>query len=202
VPGKFIGSLVSRLGKLVGGIPRFPDITPLYDCVSKALRFVTLILFSSSLLYLVLFCLARMQFIPRAVINGPVGTFATIANLKQDWRMFAPAPSKNDYWFVVEAETQNGDKIDLHDFDCLRTYDKDYLTHRGRQDHRWTLYMRSLQSKPDERHHAFSTSLKKRWDKLHPNDTIQSIIIINFMEPTTTCEVDPVYEEVLYRKIF
>lgn len=202
LPEKLIAPLASRLHRLVSGVPRFPDIISLYDRVSKPLRFAKVVLFSSSLLYLVLFCLARMQFIPPAVIRGPVGKFATITNLKQDWRMFAPAPSKNDYWFIIAGETQNGNKIDLHDFDCLRTYDKDYLTHRGRQDHRWTLYMRSLQSKPDERHHAFSTSLKKRWDKLHPDDTIRSVTIINFMEPTTTCEVDPVYEEVLYSRVF
>lgn len=44
---------------------------------------------------------------------GKVTRVARFMRLNQIWKMFAPAPLKTDFWWIVEARTKGGKKVDL-----------------------------------------------------------------------------------------
>jgi hypothetical protein len=83
-------------------------------------------------------------------VKSPFTEIAFFHHLNQQWNMFAPNPMKNDGWFIVKAQTETGEVLDLLNLKS------DYSEERPRfmadrfQDSQWRKFLFSLREKNNE----------------------------------------------------
>jgi hypothetical protein len=92
-----------------------------------------------------------------------------VARLEQYWGMFAPAPNKDDGWYVVEGRLSNGSKIDAfrgtHDI----KYEKPASATDFYPNERWRRYMMNIGTRDFKDFRLpFVQYLCSQWNPSHP----------------------------------
>jgi hypothetical protein len=86
----------------------------------------------------------------------------------QFWNMFAPAPLREDGWYVIEGELQDGTRVDLFRDGASVVWEKPELVSALYQSERWRKYMMNLWSEecvPERTHYL--QYLRRDWDARH-----------------------------------
>ncbi|NUM56717.1 MAG: HTTM domain-containing protein [Candidatus Hydrogenedentes bacterium] len=108
-----------------------------------------------------------------------------LLKLHQDWSMFSPRPTRNDGWFVIEAERINGEKIDLMTGNPP-VWEKPELVSRNFPSQRWRKYMMNLREKKYSDHLLYyGRYLTRAWNAKLSGDERINTFDIYFMRETT-----------------
>ncbi len=119
----------------------------------------------------------------------PIGPFLGI---DQYWGMFAPSPSKEDGWYVIPGNLQDGRKVDLmpitrDDYGMHRvSYEKPQDIPATYKNEHWRKYLENLysQEQTDQRLY-FGQYICRQWDGHHVGvDSLKSFRIIYVREMT------------------
>lgn len=128
-------------------------------------------------------------------VNVPLGEYGMqwighTLRVDQFWSMFAPAVFKDDGWFIVEATTEKGDKIDLLNHGRSLSFDRpEYIAGTYKND-RWRKYSENILFIYNSHYREYYCNyLMRKWNTTHDNK-VNRVEIIYMKVPTL-----PNYEE-------
>lgn len=103
-------------------------------------------------------------------IRSPVNEFVFALQLNQQWNMFAPSPTKNDGYFVVEGTLRNGSVVDpLTEDKPLFVQPKDFSS--SYRNAAWNKYLLNLYSSNwSSQRLYFGKYICRMWNDRHVND--------------------------------
>ncbi len=110
-----------------------------------------------------------------------------VLRIDQQWSLFAPAPSKDDGWFVFPGELADGSPLDvLHPAQAGISYDKPPYISLSYPNIRWHLYLESLgtaQYAGDRPY--FGKYLCRQWNRAHaPAQALKNFKMIFMLQQT------------------
>ena len=79
----------------------------------------------------------------RFAVGQPITAFGRVLRLDQNWEMFAPAPLRDDGWFVIVGRLHDGTETELFRGGPVR-FDKPDEIAESYHGQRWAKYMRNL----------------------------------------------------------
>jgi hypothetical protein len=129
----------------------------------------------AALIFLLLAVLSFTDVFSRRSVPGRAISFAM---LDQRWRMFAPFPSKEDGWYVVEGIAPSGEMFDVWNGGGTPTWSKPADFGAAFRDSRWTPYLLGLRT--DRKRPArpyFGRYLCREWNENHP--AAEQIVLVN-----------------------
>lgn len=103
--------------------------------------------------------------------------------IDQYWGMFAPAVFKDDGWYVYEATTQAGKRLDLNQKGKPPTYDKPASVMALVKNDRWRkysenyLFVNNTYMRP-----YYCNYLLRRWNEDHPEDPVTNLEVVYMKE--------------------
>jgi hypothetical protein len=105
--------------------------------------------------------------------------------MDQNWNMFAPYPMKNDGWFVIEGQFQNGDHFDLWSGKSV-TYEKPILPSAAYPSSEWRKFMVTVWDDSTEKILLpFARYLCRRYSTNEGYASNVSTLHVNFVKETT-----------------
>jgi hypothetical protein len=109
---------------------------------------------------------------------------ASVFQLEQGWRMFAPHPLLDDGWIVIPARLADGTEVDLQRNGRPVDFDKPTRVSAEFPTHRWLLFAQSVRG--SERHaRAYLDWLVSEWNARHgPEQRVASLELIFMQEDT------------------
>ena len=119
--------------------------------------------------------------LPRAL--SPVGY---VLRIEQIWALFAPKPLTDDGWLILEAELEDGRKVDLLREGRALSHEKPASISAEYPDHKWQKLMMNLWLASCERARpAFAGWFTRRWDRAHPDGArVRSWTLVYMCEET------------------
>jgi hypothetical protein len=124
-------------------------------------------------------------------LQSPWNEIAFALQLQQNWSMFAPMPTRNDGWTVVEAKLADGttyDILNMHPY----TEDKPENVSATVADLTWQKYLSMLWAEDYEDHRAhFCRYLCRRWNSTHRRDEQVVELNLNYMREFTPAPGEP-----------
>ncbi len=142
---------------------------------------------------LVIACLVLLE---AALANRPTPGFVrfarleakliTLAQLNQTWRLFAPEPSRNDGWYVMEGVTKQGKRVDLWKGEGAPEPGKptDFGAHY--RNSQWLKYLNNLQADRFGSYRPFlGRYLCRKWNDRHQGAEQVDSLRITYMEELT-----------------
>jgi hypothetical protein len=113
---------------------------------------------------------ARLNFIGEAL------------RIDQQWNLFAPYPSLDHGWYVLDARLRDGREIDLATGKAV-TWDRPPLVSATYVNERWRKYLMNLWSGQYAAYReSYSLYLRRNWEEAHPSDRLASIEIVFVLE--------------------
>lgn len=104
-----------------------------------------------------------------------------LLRIDQKWTMFSPGVPTNNVWFVMAAELQNGEMIDLLNFGRPLTWDKPLVLVDRIPSRRWSKYLSNLRVPKNSDHRVhYALYLARSWNETHAED--DKIIALTFYE--------------------
>lgn len=128
-------------------------------------------------------------------IQVPIGEYGMqwighTLRVDQFWSMFAPAVFKDDGWFILEARTESGDKIDLLRQGDSVSYDRPENVAGTYKNDRWRKYAENILFIYNSHYRGYYCNyLMRKWNTTHGN-RVNHLEIIYMKIPTL-----PNYEE-------
>jgi hypothetical protein len=106
----------------------------------------------------------------RPSLPQPIEMVGDLFGVGQFWNMFAPAPLREDGWYVVVGELHDGTRVDLFRDGAPVVWDKPELVSALYTSERWRKYLMNLWDKENvpERTH-YLQYLHRDWDARHPD---------------------------------
>jgi hypothetical protein len=155
---------------------------------------------SGSLAVLFFLVLATASFVD-AVPGGrrsPLRQLLRATMMDQSWRMFAPYPSAEDGWFVIEGLRRDGKAFDVWNGGGTPTDDKPAnLRDRAYPNTQWLAYLSGLRSdrKRDYRPY-FGRYLCRTWNEGHDGIDGVRLVVIRYLVEITPPPGRPAYPAV------
>ncbi len=129
-----------------------------------------------------LWCISLLPY-GKLGVSATFSNFALAFRLDQNWAMFAPGVYKEDGWYIYEALTKNGKKIDLNRNGEPVTYQKPKNILAGIANDRWRKFGESYRSGGRQPiRNYFCQYLFKKWQREHPEIKITHLSIIYMLE--------------------
>lgn len=86
-------------------------------------------------------------------VPPPWNRIASVLRLDQKWNMFAPHPTRDDGWYVIEGELRDGTKVDVwRMIEEAPSYEKPSLVSEAYDNARWRKYMMNIWKKSKRDH--------------------------------------------------
>jgi hypothetical protein len=174
-------ALIPRLGRLLPPAPTLPGV-------------------GSGLAVLALLFLTTLNFTRMLPDDSVLEEMVSDGMLEQRWRMFAPYPTREDGWYIMEGVTADGRSFDLWN-DGLPSDNKPVDVSGTYRDIRWSSYLMGLRTerKRDYRPY-FARYLCRRWNSSHPvGDRVRLVDIRQVIEYTPEPGGAPIhYPQVLW----
>lgn len=118
--------------------------------------------------------------------------------LDQYWAMFAPMPTTNDGWYVIEGELHNGSKVDLFRDGAPLSWRKPEAVAKMYANERWRKLGTNLHQKDFARYRVpYARYLARQWNARHEPDLQLKSVKIYFMLEVT----QPNYETLRVEKL-
>jgi predicted DCC family thiol-disulfide oxidoreductase YuxK len=113
--------------------------------------------------------------------------------LDQSWKMFAPYPTREDGWFVIEGLTSDGRRIDIWRGGGGVTDSKPQSFRRAFHNTQWLAYLAGLR-RPRNREYRpyFGRYLCRQWNERHTGRDRVELIGITYMLEVTPPPSEPV----------
>jgi len=123
---------------------------------------------------------------PTQKLNSFVDFPVVTARLEQYWGMFAPSPSRDDGWYVVEGVLRNGTKADvLRQTDAINEQ-KPATATDFYPNERWRRYMMNLGTRDlKDFREPFTAYLCRDWNRVHTGATHLERGSVFFIRETT-----------------
>jgi hypothetical protein len=134
---------------------------------------------------------------------GPLeGRLVSLGQLGQSWRMFAPYPTMDDGWYVMEGITADGRRIDIWNGGGQPDYRKPAEVYRLYRNPQWQKYLNNLWQRSFSDYRGYlGDYLCRQWNRRHSGKDVVELIYVNYMlEPTPEPEQplpDPRKESIL-----
>lgn len=138
--------------------------------------------------------------------QGHARALFSVTSLGQQWRMFAPRPSPEDGWFVLEGVLRDGRRIDLLTGDTSSDARPDDFgaAYRNTQWLGYLVFLWNRQYRPYRTY--FGRYLCRRWNDSHQGadqvDTVFLYFMLELTPPEGTLVPEPTKERVLRRRCF
>jgi len=157
-------------------LPRFPRF-PLDPRTRRRLHRTGQVVVAVLLVLILLWNAAGLGF---ASVPDDVGVVADPSDRR--WDMFAPAPRRNDGWFVAPAKLESGRTVDAFAGGQL-SWDRPPELARAYPSHRWFVYLIELPRRGSAGlRRAFADYLCRRWNDEH-DSTLRSVRLVYVLEP-------------------
>ncbi|HZT83047.1 MAG TPA: HTTM domain-containing protein [Gemmataceae bacterium] len=119
--------------------------------------------------------------------------------LDQKWGMFAPFPSTEDGWYVIEGELEDGRTVDLFRGGGPVRWDKPARVAADYPNERWRKYLMNLWLKEHEAHRPrFAAYLESKWNASHGvGEQLRAVRIYYMLEMTRPNQPPAPVEKVL-----
>ena len=134
-------------------------------------------------------------------LNKPAEVIGSIFRLHQNWVMFAPYPSFEDGWIVVEGVLKNGQTWDIFNDQAL-TFEKPISVSSMHQNSLWRKYSSNIRSDDYEKYRLyFGRFLCRLWNDKNEGDNQVDTLKIYFMLDRTNkidTPVNPLKAELLW----
>ena len=120
--------------------------------------------------------------------------------LDQSWAMFAPRPRREDGWYVIEADREDGSQVDLSRPDGPLSWKKPALPARDYANAHWRRYMMTI-CFPEAAawRQPYGRYLTRRWNDNHPaGQRIRAFRIYFMLEATGPNGSLPVQKTLLW----
>ncbi|MCW3053883.1 MAG: hypothetical protein JWN14_3053 [Chthonomonadales bacterium] len=114
-----------------------------------------------------------------------------IARMDQSWELFAPDPMKSEGWLVVEAELQDGEKVDLKNPNTTLSYAPPPLISTTYYNERWRKYLMNIADSYPKECFVYASYLGNLWNTTHPSEQRVTKVTINLMRTLTTLPNEP-----------
>ena len=112
--------------------------------------------------------------------------FVHMTMLDQSWKMFAPYPSREDGWFVIEGLTEDGRRFDLWYGGSSPTEAKPADFRKAYPNTQWGAYLTGLRSgRKREYRPYFGRYLCRAWNDQHARAERVRLVSINYMVEIT-----------------
>jgi hypothetical protein len=123
----------------------------------------------------------------RAIFPTDVNVIGRIFRIEQQWNMFAPGPTTNDGWYVIEGETLGGDVVDLLAGGGPVSWEKPELVTETIDGRRWGKFLNRLRLEKYRKYRTYYTRyLGRAWNAEHDGDDRVDIVRFNYMRERTT----------------
>src|SRR6185436_2363789 len=123
---------------------------------------------------------------PTQRLNSVVSVPVLAARLEQYWGMFAPSPSRDDGWYVVEGILRNGSKADVFRQSDAINEQKPATAADFYPNERWRRYMMNLGTRDlQDFRQPFTAYLCRNWNQLHTGATHLERGSVFFIRETT-----------------
>lgn len=120
-------------------------------------------------------------------VPAAVDSVGFALRLDQAWDMFAPQPTIDDGWFVIEGELMNGEIVDLFRDGAPLTLDKPEYVLKWIRNRRWGKYLMRLKTPPYSGHlKHYAKYLTETWNRDHEAERRMKNLRIFFMREETT----------------
>ncbi|MDR3416292.1 MAG: HTTM domain-containing protein [Nevskia sp.] len=196
VPGNaaydFIGRQRARFGALPARRERAFESGP---CAQRVAALCALLLLAWNL--------STVGWLPSA-LRTVLGPPLRLLRLDQTWNDFAPAPGRDDGWFVFPGELADGRQVDvLHPERDAVSYDKPASVSLEYRNRRWLDYGDKLWSPQfAEQRPYYGRYLCRRWNRSHPpQQALKSFKMIFMLEPSPPPgQTSTVEQRILWRQ--
>ena len=120
--------------------------------------------------------------------------------LDQSWAMFAPRPRREDGWYVIEADREGGDQIDLCRPQAPLDWQKPARVSQDYVNARWRRYLMTLYfPEATAWRQPFGRYLTRQWNENHPpGQRIKAFRIYFILEVTAPAGTLPVQKVLLW----
>lgn len=151
---------------------------------------VTNFLAAVFLLYIFLWNLTTVS---SFTLPGRAVPLGHILGLEQDWSMFAPYPSRNDYWYILPGTLNNGQQVDLMGFIrdeasplAEASWAKPQHVSDTFKNEHWRKYLNSLREEENaDLREYFGSYLCSEWNARHTGaESLESFKIAYVKERT------------------
>jgi predicted DCC family thiol-disulfide oxidoreductase YuxK len=123
---------------------------------------------------------------PTQRLNSVVSFPVLAARLEQYWGMFAPSPSRDDGWYVVEGILRNGSKADVFRRTDAINEQKPASATDFYPNERWRRYMMNLGTRDlQDFRQPFTAYLCRNWNREHTGATHLERGSVFFIRETT-----------------
>jgi len=124
-----------------------------------------------------------------AVLEFPI----LLSRLEQYWGMFAPAPNRDDGWYVVEGRLRNGSQVDALRKTSEISYEKPRAAADFYPDERWRRYMINIGTR-DQRQfrEPFTSYVCRDWNGSHTGAEHLDGLSLFFMSETSRPPGQPI----------
>jgi hypothetical protein len=132
-------------------------------------------------------------FMPMLAVSRLFEFPTVLVRLDQYWNMFAPSPSREDGWYVIEGQLDDGSKIDAFRDTKGISYEKPASADGFYPDERWRKYMMNIWLRNFVRfRQPFAGYLCWNWNKDHSGGDHMIGLRVYFMLETTPPPGEPV----------
>ncbi len=105
----------------------------------------------------------------------------SLTQVGQSWRMFAPHPTFDDGWFVMEGITREGGRVDVWNGGAP-TYAKPAYVWPLFRDSQWQKYLTNLRQRRNRNYRdEFGDYLCRRWNRRHVEGATLEIVYVKYM---------------------
>ena len=127
-----------------------------------------------------------------------------VTRLEQYWGMFAPAPNRDDGWYVIEGRLRSGSKIDAFRGKRTLSYEKPHGAWDFYPNERWRKYMMNIGTRDFKDYRLpFTQYLCSKWNlKNSGSDYLEQVSVYFFREVTPPPGQQPTAEKLLFFDYF
>ncbi len=122
----------------------------------------------------------------RIVVSGPVKIFGYLLEQHQDWMLFAPHPSTDDGWMVIQGTCLDGHQVDLLRDPKPLVWTKPDSIADEFKNQRWRRWTQNLGERNDPLvFKSYSVWLSRRWNQSHfGRDKVRHLKLVWISERT------------------
>lgn len=117
---------------------------------------------------------------------------ADVLRLDQGWKLFAPYPTRNDGWYVIDGTLTNGERVDLWTGGGPVSYDKPKNVSQTYINQRWRKYLLNYWLRSNDHYRLyFAQYLCREWNASHQSKELLTEFEIFFMREMTLHDYKP-----------
>jgi predicted DCC family thiol-disulfide oxidoreductase YuxK len=125
-------------------------------------------------------------FVPMGGVRSFIELPLLMTRAEQYWGMFAPAPNRDDGWFVVEGRLRNGSSVEAFKGKKVVSYEKPKAVSEFYSNERWRRYMMNIATRDfKDFRPAFTLYVCRNWNEKNAGPEHLDRLSVFFMQEVT-----------------